>query len=66
MNIVPVWSKRACLASLGTSLSLLTVGIGYLVAFGTTLADFLVIVGGLLLGWVGFTYCLAHFSGWRE
>ena len=66
MNFVPVRSKRVCLALFGGSLSLLTVGIGYLIAFGTTLANFLVIVTGLLVGWVGFIYCLAHISGWRE
>ncbi|MDZ5810202.1 hypothetical protein U4E84_02380 [Halorubrum sp. AD140] len=45
---------------------LLTVGIGYLVVFGTTLADFLVIVAGLFFGWLAFIYCFAHLSGWRE
>jgi len=66
MEFVPARSRKVCLVTLGTALSLLTVGLGYLIAFGTTLADFLLIVAGLLLGWVGFIYCFAHFSGWRE
>jgi len=51
---------------IGSALSLLTVGLGYLIVFRTTLANFLVIIAGLLLGWVGFIYCFAHLSGWRE
>ncbi len=50
---------------MGVSLILLTVGIGYFVVFGTTLADFLVIVGGLFLGWVAFLFCLGNASFWR-
>ena len=66
MEFVPVQSKRVCFVLMGGALSLLTVGLGYLIAFGSTLADFLVIIAGLFLGWVGFIYCFAHFSGWRE
>ena len=66
MKFVPAQSKSVCLVLLGTALSMLTIGLGYLIAFGTTLADFLVIVAGLFLGWVGFIYCFAHLSGWRE
>ena len=66
MGFPPTRSKRVCLALTGTALSLLTVGLGYLIAFGTTLADFLVVVTGLVFGWVGFIYCFAHLSGWRE
>ena len=50
---------------MGVSLILLTVGIGYFVVYGTTLADFLVIVGGLFLGWVAFLYCLGNAAFWR-
>ncbi|WP_058365200.1 hypothetical protein [Haloparvum sedimenti] len=62
----PPESRRWCLLLLGVGIGLLTVGIGYLLVVGTTLADFLVIVAGLLLVWIGFIYCFAHLSGWRE
>jgi hypothetical protein len=32
---------------------------------GTKLADFLVIIAGLLLGWVAFLYCLGNAVFWR-
>ena len=66
MNFIPAQSRKTCLVLMGSALSLLTVGLGYLIVFRTTLANFLVIIAGLLLGWVGFIYCFAHLSGWRE
>ena len=57
--------ERRCHLLMGASLILLTVGIGYFVVLGTTLADFLVIVGGLFLGWLAFLYCLGNAAFWR-
>jgi len=56
--------ERRCHLLIGASLVLLTVGIGYLFAYQTTLADFLVIIAGLFLGWIAFFYCLGNASFW--
>ena len=58
-------AERRCHILIGTSLVLLTVGIGYLIVFGTTLADFLVILAGLFLGWIAFYYCLGNSEFWN-
>ena len=50
---------------IGAALVLLTIGIGYDFVFGTKLADFLVIIAGLFLGWVAFLYCLGNASIWE-
>ncbi|WP_248517189.1 hypothetical protein [Salinarchaeum laminariae] len=60
----PPESAPRCLVLFATSLFLLTFGIGYAVVVGTTFADFAVIVGGLIVGWVAFFYCLGHLSSW--
>lgn len=57
--------EHRCHVLIGSSLVLLTIGIGYFVIYQTALADFLVIVAGLLLGWVSFFYCLSNASFWR-
>ncbi len=62
----PPESRSRCFLLLGLSLTLLTVGIGYDYLYGTKLADFLVIIAGLFVGWVGLIYCLSHLSSWRE
>ncbi|SEH17914.1 hypothetical protein SAMN04487967_3464 [Natronorubrum sediminis] len=49
---------RRCYVLFGLSLLVLTVGIGYCVIVGTCLADFLVVIAGLALGWVALFYCL--------
>lgn len=51
---------------IAVSLALLTVGIGYDLIVGTKLADFLVLIAGLLFGWIAFIYCLANTSLWRS
>jgi len=53
-------AERRCHLLLAVSLVLLTVGIGYDLVFGTKLADFMVIIAGLLFGWIAFLYCLGH------
>jgi 1,4-dihydroxy-2-naphthoate octaprenyltransferase len=58
-------AERRCHLLLAISLVLLTVGIGYDLAFGTKLADFLVIIAGLLFGWIAFLYCLGNTQLWR-
>jgi hypothetical protein len=58
-------AERRCHVLIGTSMVLLTVGIGYCVVVGTCLADFLVVIAGLLLGWITFLYCLGNASHWR-
>ncbi|WP_144797197.1 hypothetical protein [Halorubrum depositum] len=58
-------AERRCHLLLAVSLVLLTVGIGYDLVVGTKLADFLVIILGLLFGWIGFMYCLASTELWR-
>jgi len=50
---------------IAVALVLLTVGIGYDLIVGSKLADFLVIITGLLFGWVAFLYCLGNSSQWR-
>ncbi|RKD88993.1 hypothetical protein [Halopiger aswanensis] len=56
--------ERRCHLLIGLSLVLLTIGIGYDFLVGTKLADFLVILAGLFLGWVAFLYCLGNASFW--
>lgn len=50
---------------MGSSMTLLTIGIGYCVIVGTCLADFLVVIAGLFLGWVGLFYCVGNASIWE-
>ncbi|SDK73425.1 hypothetical protein [Natronorubrum texcoconense] len=57
-------AERRCHVLIGVSLVLLTIGIGYDFVVGTKLADFLVIVSGLFIGWVAFFYCLGNTSMW--
>lgn len=57
-------AEGRCHLLIGLSLLLLTVGIGYLYVFGTVLADFLVIISGLAVGWAAFFYCLGNASFW--
>nr|WP_121743217.1 hypothetical protein [Natronorubrum halophilum] len=57
-------AERWCHLLIGIALVLLTIGIGYDVIFGTKLADFIVIITGLFLGWVAFLYCLGNASFW--
>ena len=57
-------AKRYCHALIGRSLTLLTIGTGYLIVFDTTLADILVIMAGLGLGWVAVLYCLGNADFW--
>lgn len=56
--------ERRCHLLFGSSLLLLTIGIGYCVIVGTCLADFLVVIAGLFLGWVALFYCLGKSSIW--
>lgn len=56
--------ERRCHVLIGSSLLLLTIGIGYCVVVGTCLADFLVVIAGLFLGWVGLFYCVGNSSIW--
>ena len=58
-------AERRCHLLLATSLILLTIGVSYFVVFGTFLADFLVIIAGLFLGWIAFLYCLGKAAFWR-
>lgn len=39
--------------------------IGYDFLVGTKLADFLVIIAGLFIGWVAFLYCLGNAAFWQ-
>ena len=64
--MIPPESRRTCQILIAGSLILLTVGVGYDFIYGTKLADFLVIIAGLLLGWIAFFYCLGHLSAWRN
>ena len=57
--------ERRCHFLIGLSMVLLTIGIGYDFLVGTQLADFLVIIAGLFIGWVAFIYCLSNTSIWR-
>ncbi|WP_254761842.1 hypothetical protein [Natrinema marinum] len=59
-------SERRCHVLIGIALVLLTIGIGYDFVVGTKLADFVVIIAGLFIGWVAFLYCLGHASGWGD
>jgi len=61
-------AERRCHLLLAVSLVLLltVVGIGYDLVFGTKLADFMVIIAGLLFGWIAFLYCLGSTELWRE
>ena len=56
--------ERRCHLLFGLSLLLLTIGIGYCVVVGTCLADFLIVIAGLVLGWVALFYCLGTASFW--
>lgn len=49
---------RRCAVLFTVSLVVLTIGIGYCVVAGTCLADFLVIIAGLLIGWIAVLYCV--------
>jgi hypothetical protein len=55
---------RRCHILFGSSLVLLTISIGYCVIVGTCLADFLVVIAGLFLGWIALFYCLGTSSIW--
>ncbi|WP_254522262.1 hypothetical protein [Natrinema caseinilyticum] len=57
-------AERICHVLIGISLVLLTIAIGYDFVVGTKLADFLVIIGGLFIGWVAFLYCLGNATFW--
>ncbi|MFC4541028.1 hypothetical protein ACFO5R_03680 [Halosolutus amylolyticus] len=57
-------AERRCHILFGSSLLLLTIGIGYCVVLGTCMADFLVVIAGLFLGWVALFYCLGNASFW--
>ncbi len=59
-------AERRCHLLLGISFVLLTIGIGYDFLTGTKLADFLVIIAGLFIGWIAVIYCLSNASLWRE
>lgn len=56
--------ERRCHGLMALSLVLLTIGVGYCVVFETCLADFLVVIAGLVVGWVAILYCLGNAS-WR-
>ncbi|THE64075.1 hypothetical protein D8Y22_14735 [Salinadaptatus halalkaliphilus] len=56
--------ERRCHILFGLSLVLLTFGIGYCVIVGTCLADFIVVIAGLFVGWVALFYCLGNASFW--
>ncbi|ELY44989.1 hypothetical protein [Natronorubrum sulfidifaciens] len=58
-------AERRCHLLIGSSLVLLTIGIGYDFLVGTKLADFLVIIAGLFIGWVAFLYCLGNAAFWQ-
>ena len=58
-------AERRCHLLIGISLVLLTIGIGYDFLVGTKLADFLVIIAGLFIGWVAFLYCLGNAAFWQ-
>lgn len=58
-------AERWCHVLIGIALVLLTIGIGYDFVFGTKLADFLVIITGLFVGWGAFLYCLSNASFWE-
>ncbi len=58
-------AERRCHLLLAVSLVLLTIGVGYDLVVGTKLADFLVIIAGLLFGWIAFLYCLGNTELWR-
>ncbi|MDR9380082.1 MAG: hypothetical protein RI560_00175 [Natronomonas sp.] len=58
-------AERVCHVLIALSLLTLSVGIGYDFVFGTKLADFLVIIAGLLLGWIALLYCLGNAMFWR-
>ncbi len=56
--------QRRCLLLISSSLILLTIGIGYCVVVGTCLADFMVVITGLVLGWISLFYCVGKSSIW--
>ncbi len=56
--------ERRCHLLLGLSLVLLTFGIGYCAIVGTCLANFMVVIAGLFVGWVALFYCLGNASFW--
>lgn len=49
---------RRCQALFTIALTVLTIGVGYCVIVGTCLVDFLVVIAGLLIGWVAVLYCV--------
>jgi uncharacterized membrane protein len=57
-------AERRCHILIGSSLILLTIGIGYCTVIGTCLADFLVVIAGLFLGWISLFYCVGKSSIW--
>lgn len=57
--------ERRCHLLFGLSLLLLTIGVGYYIVVGTFLANFLVVIAGLFLGWIALFYCLGNASFWR-
>lgn len=58
-------AERRCQILIGISMVVLTIGIGYCVIVGTCLAEFLIVIAGLFIGWVAFLYCLSKSSFWR-
>ncbi len=58
-------AERRCHILFALALVLLTVGVGYCVIFETCMADFLVVVAGLFVGWIALFYCLGNASFWR-
>ncbi|MDJ1434332.1 hypothetical protein [Halostagnicola sp. A-GB9-2] len=56
--------ERRCHFLFALSLVLLTFGIGYCVIVGTCLADFIIVIAGLFVGWVALFYCLGNASFW--
>ncbi len=57
--------ERRCHSLIVLSMVHLTIGIGYNFVTGTKLADFLVTIAGLFIGWVGLIYCVSNTSLWR-
>ncbi|SFS91452.1 hypothetical protein SAMN04488556_3317 [Halostagnicola kamekurae] len=55
---------RQCHVLMGNPLILLTFGIGYCAIVGTCFDNFLLVIAGLFLGWVGLFYCVGNASIW--
>ena len=49
--------ERRCQILVGSAMVLLTVSLGYFVLVETFIADFMLVVAGLCLGWAAFLYC---------